>query len=213
MERQTLITITMALLLAFAGCTGSSEYESPQETTTTTMNADQIYDQSYTEPDHPDTKVEELKWTESKYQQVNVTRVELLVAEKINQFRAEHNTSGMRHDPKLANIARYHSWEMGDLGYFAHKSPEDGDTVSDWLAEYNYTYNKWEGENIAISVVDEEMLNSYDPEEEMASEIFYLWRTSDSHRKLMIEDYYKLQGVGIYIEKDGTYYATLMVVQ
>jgi len=213
MNRNTLVTVAVVLSLVLAGCTGSAEYQPSTTTTTTTMDTDDIVEQSYTAPEHPDTRVEELKWRESKYQQLNVTRAERLVAEKINEYRAEHNTSRMAYDPELASVALYHSWEMADLDYFAHESPKDGSDVRAWLDEYNYTYNTWEGENIAISGVRDKWLNSSDPEEQLADQIFWLWKTSESHRKLMLKDYFKVQGVGIYVETDGTYYATLMVVE
>src|SRR5688500_9914994 len=55
---------------------------------------------------------------------ISATQVELLVHDGVNVQRQLHNVRTLGHDLELAEVARSHSRDMAERGYFAHKSPE-----------------------------------------------------------------------------------------
>lgn len=199
------IAVGLAMLLVVSGCATTTE--APTTTVdepTTTTYPDPVYEQDYTKPEKPATK--------SRYGGgLNVTRIERLVGQKINQHRAANNLSRLHYDPKVGNIARYHSWEMEEHEYFAHHSAIDGDNHDDWLRQYNYSSPGLDAENIVVTGVNERRMEMNDTEAYLAREIFLLWKTSESHNEAMLGPY-AIQGVGVYIGEDGSLHGTLFLL-
>lgn len=205
MTRHRTFAVALAALLILSGCATTTETSPPTiEEPTTTTYPDPIVEQDYTKPEKPTTK--------SRFGEgLNVTRIEELVGEKINNHRANNSLPLLIYDPKVGNIARYHSWEMGKYGYFAHESPLDGDDHNNWLRQYNYSSPGYDAENIMASTITERKLNMNDTEAFIAMEIFTLWKTSESHNEAMLGPY-DIQGVGVHISEDGGYRATLFLL-
>jgi uncharacterized protein YkwD len=203
MKTRPVIAVAVCLLMVTVGCLGGQSGGAGQEPATTTM-PDPLHEQSIEQPPHPTTK-------DAADTELDVTRIERLVGENINEFRREHNRSAFTYDPELGDIARYHSWEMWNYSYFAHDSVVDNDGHQNWLREFNYQNPGFTAENIMLSHLDEDVLDRSDPEEVIADTVVYLWKTSDSHRRAMLHEY-AIQGVGIYIGEDGKYYASLLLV-
>ncbi|MDH5021703.1 CAP domain-containing protein [Halobacterium rubrum] len=198
------IAVGLAVLLVVSGCATTTESPTTSVDESTTTYPDPVYEQDYTKPEKPATK--------SEYGAgLNVTRIEQLVGQKINQHREANNLSRLHYDPKVGNIARYHSWEMEEHGYFAHESAVDGDDHNNWLRQYNYSSPGLDAENIASTVVDDWRMERNDTGAYLAKEIFTLWKTSESHNEAMLGPY-AIQGVGVYIGEDGTLYATLFLL-
>ncbi len=82
---------------------------------------------------------------------------EALMFRLLNEDRARHGFPLLERDIRLDNIARGHSTDMRDAGYFAHVSPTKG-TLDDRFAAQKYP-SQASGENIARnrSVHDAEM--------------------------------------------------------
>lgn len=67
----------------------------------------------------------------------------------VNKERTSRGLKSLEFDPKLLLVAREHSSDMFERGYFSHYSP-DGKTVVDRAAQYNVDYQVI-GENLAYA--------------------------------------------------------------
>lgn len=77
------------------------------------------------------------------------TRAEEEMVRLVNQERRQHGLAPVRFDAELQEVARAHSEEMWQRGYFAHVSPVTG-TPTDRLREAGIEYRS-AGENLALA--------------------------------------------------------------
>ncbi|WP_128478600.1 CAP domain-containing protein [Halorussus pelagicus] len=148
---------------------------------------------------------------------LNRTQIEYLVHEEINERRQDRGLQPLKFNPHLRNIARNHSRDMGEQGYFSHTSP-DGDSMEDRYEEYGYmcevpmSGNRYAtgAENIAYTYANENVLRDngesvyYSNEKELARGLVNQWMNSTGHRKNILRDYWQKEGIGVYIiEVDG----------
>ncbi len=111
----------------------------------------------------------------------------------VNKERAQRGLKTLKFDQKLQLVARDHSADMFDRGYFSHYSPE-GKTVADRAEKYNVNYLVI-GENLA-----------YAPSLELAHNGLM---NSEGHRANILSVDYRKIGIGI---MDGGAYG-LMITQ
>ncbi|MCU4718376.1 CAP domain-containing protein [Halapricum hydrolyticum] len=148
---------------------------------------------------------------------VNRTEVEREIHREINERRGEHGLRPLEWDTELRDIARYHSEDMAQNGYFAHEAP-DGETLEDRYQRFNYNCRietadgiiTSGGENIAYtfagsdveredgSVVD----HDYD-ETQIAEGLVSQWMNSPGHRENILRPYWQAEGIGVYIADDN----------
>ncbi|WP_435066076.1 CAP domain-containing protein, partial [Halobaculum sp. EA56] len=72
--------------------------------------------------------------------------VEQKLVEKLNDYRANNDSGQLVSDPRLARIARHHSYDMATRNFFNHTNP-DGDTFADRVQASSYACGGG-GENI-----------------------------------------------------------------
>jgi uncharacterized protein YkwD/uncharacterized membrane protein required for colicin V production len=115
------------------------------------------------------------------------------LVELVNQERADRGISVLAFDPDLVPVARDHSREMHELGYFSHTSPNTG-TLADRLNGAGVAYIQ-AGENLAyaptVSVAHRGLMQS------------------EGHRANILEPSFQRIGIGVIRAPDGT----LMVTQ
>lgn len=115
------------------------------------------------------------------------------IADLVNQERLQRGLNALTWDPALVPVARGHSREMLELGYFSHHSPNTG-TLGDRLRAAGVSYSQ-AGENLAyapsVSVAHRGLMQS------------------DGHRANILEPSFQRIGVGVITGSDGT----LMVTQ
>jgi uncharacterized protein YkwD len=118
------------------------------------------------------------------------------ILDLINKERTANNLQPLAWDPKVAELARLHSKDMGWNNYFNHRGL-DGKMVSD-RAEANGLDWHMIGENIA-------MVSGFsDP----VNHVVTGWLQSPGHRKNILDPRWKETGIGIFITSNGTYYFT-----
>jgi uncharacterized protein YkwD/uncharacterized membrane protein required for colicin V production len=117
---------------------------------------------------------------------------EAAIFELVNQERVERGLHALSYDPELVPVARGHSSEMLEEGYFSHVSPTTG-TLADRLrvAGINYTSA---GENLA-----------YAPNIEIAHRGLM---QSEGHRANILDSSYERVGMGVLTAPDGTIMVT-----
>ncbi|SIR96168.1 CAP domain-containing protein [Natronorubrum thiooxidans] len=147
--------------------------------------------------------------------------VERHVHEAINEERTARGLEELAFDEDLQEIARSHSEDMAERGYFSHTSPE-GDSFSDRYDEYGYECRAdtdgsayyTGGENIAYTYVDQPVRTDsgdvveHTTERELADGLVEQWMNSDGHRENILADHWTNEGIGIAVTDDDRVYAT-----
>jgi uncharacterized protein YkwD len=128
-------------------------------------------------------------------------RVENLIHQKVNERREANGLDPIPKDDLLRQIARSHSQEMAQQGYFAHESPS-GERFGDRYDQFGY--------NCRVSVADGryatggeniwKMTASSAPSAEIiASNAVRGWMGSPDHRENIMRPYWDDMGIGVYI--------------
>jgi uncharacterized protein YkwD len=147
---------------------------------------------------------------------LNETEIEVLVHERVNEVRGNHSRPLIRHDATLRTIASRYSEQMATEGFFAHESP-NGQTLEDryTAAGYDCSVQTEDGyvggaENIYYtyaftSVTTENGSAYYETESEIATAVVEGWMDSKPHRNLLLADYWRSEGIGVYVteKSDG----------
>jgi uncharacterized protein YkwD len=132
-------------------------------------------------------------------------RVENLIHAKVNDRREANGLKPVEKDDLLRTIARSHSKEMGQQGYFAHESPS-GATYEDRYDTYGYNCRvELDGNQYATGSENIwRMSSDTEPSAEtIAKEAVTGWMTSDRHRRNMLRPYWDDMGIGVYILDSG----------
>lgn len=122
-------------------------------------------------------------------------QVEAASFDLINQDRQQQGLPELVLDDRLSAIARAHSADMRDRGYFDHISP-DGTTISDRLTRGGISF-RYAGENLELTK------NVPDPAT-MANTQFL---SDTSHRGNLLNTRFKRAGVGV-ARSGNTYWIT-----
>ena len=142
--------------------------------------------------------------------------VERYVHEAINEERTARGLEPLAFDTELRDIARAHSQDRAERGYFAHVDPDGNDVVDRYeAAGYDCSVNGYTGgENIAQTwydtpvVTDDGETVQYETEEELAEGIVTQWMNSPGHRENILATQWENEGIGIYVTDDDRVFAT-----
>ncbi|MEM0242954.1 MAG: CAP domain-containing protein [Candidatus Aenigmatarchaeota archaeon] len=167
---------------------------------------------------------EEIFYEKLKEFNQSVEFLELKIHEYVNKIRAEHNLSILKFNEKLREIARYHSKDMAERNYFDHISI-DGENLADRFEKFSYECKilagnyVYEGaENLFLGYIYKSY--SYDKFsgkiisyefyslEEFAKEVTNGWYNSEGHRKNILFEHWRDEGIGVFITSDGKIYIT-----
>lgn len=154
----------------------------------------------------PDSEVKTPTPLENKTprEDVNVSLAEKLLKQKIDDHRQNNNVTKLVSDPRLARIARHHSYDMATRDFFNHTNP-DGETFTDRVRAGSYACGGG-GENLGGVFWN----RSYSRTEEgVAEAILRGFIESPEHNTGMLLPSHDTIGVGIYIAEDGRTYATV----
>lgn len=141
---------------------------------------------------------------------INVTKIERLIEQKVNEERAERNLPHLRTAPQLVAVARNHSNDMNERNYVSHHTP-DGESPQDRIEAADI--DCMVGENLAQSWFerpvrqDGETVTLY-TEEAVARNLVRRWMDSSGHRANIVNEAYDYHGVGVVVTEDGKIFAT-----
>lgn len=129
---------------------------------------------------------------------VDGTRLEAAIRERVNAVREQHGLRRLQPDRSLEKAAFAHSHAMVERGFFAHESPLPGlaapaDRVRAQGAQYQGV-----GENLAL--LSDWMAT--------AEQFVDGWMKSPGHRANILTREWETTGVGVFAAQDGTVYAT-----
>jgi uncharacterized protein YkwD len=126
--------------------------------------------------------VEETEPTEEEWEAID-TASENQIFDITNVMRDQLGVGKVDWNEEIAEVARGHSREMYEEGYFSHDSPAFG-SLADRLEREEITF-KSAGENIASQYTD-------------AAEAVHGWLNSEGHRKILLEEDFTDLGVGVH---------------
>lgn len=163
---------------------------------------------------------------EEKLKEFNesIEYLEFKIHENVNKLRSNFNLSTLSFNYKLREIARFHSKDMAENNYFDHINRK-GEGLSDRFKLFNFTCKIivenyiYEGaENLFLGsiykgYVYEKLTGkiiSYDfyDLDEFAHDVVNSWYNSVGHRENLLFRYWRDEGVGIFINKEGKIYVT-----
>lgn len=119
----------------------------------------------------------------------------------MNAERAEAGVERLALATDVLAVARAHSRDMGDRGYFSHDTPE-GVTPSERAAAAGIAWRMY-GENIFYVSGDGGMSTP-----ELAAYVVDGWMNSAGHRANILEPAYEEAAVGVHHDDSGAYYFT-----
>lgn len=188
--------LVVCLLVLTAGCIGNTEVPvQPGETERTST-------ESTTSPQQPKTS------SSPKYD-ANADRVEVLIHEKMNKHRRKNGLEPLSRNKTLDAAARYKSWDMAQRDYFAHTGP-NGTTVG-----VKYIKEKMQceaiGENLQKAGYGDSV--AYDGDElpdsnQIATDAVTALLNSPGHRENALSPNYDSQGIGVFVDENGTVFVT-----
>ncbi len=124
-------------------------------------------------------------------EQTNASAFEKRVLELVNEERSKRGISELKWSNELATVARAHSKDMHDRGFFSHTNP-DGKSPFDRIKAAGISYS-YAAENIAAGQSTPEA-------------VVEGWMNSKGHRENILNAKLKYLGVGLYESADGYKY-------
>ena len=183
-------TIVVCVLVLTAGCLGSGGIPAGDRGDSTVTNTEST-------PQQPTTP------SSARYD-VDIERIEDLIHERMNERRVENGVDPLERNETLDAVARYKSWDMAQRDYFAHTGP-NGSTHSELRKRYELECSET-GQNI----YKKEYLNEPYPQselsdsEQIASDAVDSLFESPGHRQNALSSNYDAQGIGVFVDENGT---------
>ncbi len=146
--------------------------------------------------------------------------LEKRIHDALNNERKKRGLPSLSWDEKLHRIARKYSQDMEQRNFFSHDDP-DGRCFSDRYRAELFKCRIRVGnticggaENISLLHLNKSFykhgkisINS-DTEDEIVEEVVKGWMSSKGHRENILTSYFKRQGIGIALSREGKVYVT-----
>ena len=192
-------TLVVCLLVLSAGCIVQTGGTGPDTATPSTPERIDEKAETPTQPTTPSAREYDVK----------VSVIEDLVHRKMNERRVEHDLEPLNRSKKLDGIARYKSWDMAQRDYFTHKGP-DGEIYGYLRERYsascpNMSQNLHRAVHGGNKADIQEKLGS---PKEIATQAVNALMNSTGHRQNILDPAYEVQGIGVFVDENGTVYLT-----
>lgn len=140
--------------------------------------------------------------------------LEQAIHDRVNEMRGRENLSILTYDTELVSIARGHSRDMVDRGYFSHESP-DGEKYRDRYAAagYNCTvrgefFTRHGEENLARLSLTPYVDNDLTTSEQLflvARRVVNDWLNRNRYSSNLMAPYWTAHGIGVQTQNDTAY--------
>ena len=136
----------------------------------------------------------------SDHPEVDGEALEIAIYEKVNDRRVTGDIEPLIHSERVRLIARLHSKDMAERGFFDHRNP-DGQGSSERHEKYDGCDNT--NENIYMWKP-----MGYFNTDHVAERVVNSWADSEGHNSIMMSEYRQVTGVGVHVTEDGDLYVT-----
>ena len=165
----------------------------------------------------------------NKIKILNITLIEEIFHNKINERRKSNNLKSLKLDLKLSEIAREHSEDMGENNFFEHtnlkgEEPTDRANNKNYKCKKDYRnyYTDGIGENIhqgnsyeytshptgLESIFRDRSPQNFYNEEQISEIAVERFMKSKGHREIILTKEYDKEGVGVFITEEGKVFVT-----
>jgi len=188
--------IAVCVLVLSAGCVGTGNIpEVIDETERMTTDTEST-------PRQPTTP------SSARYN-VDVEEIEDHIHEKMNERRIQNGLQPLERNETLDAVARYKSWDMAQQNYFAHTGP-NGTTHAKLRKIYKLEC-QYSGQNLfkdkgpigssnkAVFLMDHE---------KVSNRAIVSLLNSSAHRQNALSSNYDSQGIGVFVDENGTVFVT-----
>lgn len=187
--------VAVCVLVLTTGCLGGGPLPALEERTATQTEPAQT-------PEHPTTP-------SSSLYDVDVDRIEDLIHQKMNERRRENGLDPLERNQTLNSIARYKSWDMAQRDYFGHTGP-NGTQHIEIRDRYNARCNHT-GQNLYYDKSAKYETPTQSTLEDIpgiASSAVKVLLNSPGHRENALSPHYESQGIGVFVDENGTVFVT-----
>lgn len=136
----------------------------------------------------------------SAYPGIDGEQLEIAIYEEVNERRVSAGRNRLVHSEKVRLIARIHSKDMADRGFYDHTNP---DGLGSRGRHEKYDGCKDTNENINLLIYIETNATY-----ETAEAVVDSWANSPGHNKSMMTSYDHVTGVGVYVTENKSLYVT-----
>lgn len=203
-------TLLLGSIVVLAGCGGyvtdfanGTERQTPIFTPSSTPNFS-VYS-GVGQPDK-DVSAPAPLTNKTPREDINITLAEESLEEELDEHRRLNGLRSLTSDPRLALIARHHSYDMATRGFFNHTNP-DGENHADRLKKSSYKCFD-SAENIHWTGWKTGNRTS---EEELAYQTILSFTKSAPHNEAMLVPQYNTVGIGIYVTDDRQVFVTMLL--
>jgi len=162
---------------------------------------------------------EDADYENPDFSDLDESRVERLIVEHTNRFRANRSLGNLTYSETLSRPAREHSVNMSENNYLGHANPagegveeryiDECDALRDGREEFEYSENAavvWYKVVFESSLTEE---NVYARSEDGVADLLVdEWRASDVHRQNLLDPRWEAIGVGVTVDENGTVFGT-----
>lgn len=135
--------------------------------------------------------------------------LERLIFKKVNQERRRSGLKALGWSPLLTDVARRHSLDMADNGFFSHKNLKGEDLAVRARKRGIAITGGQIGENIGMIPSSNAIGYGYTGSlKDIATAMMNTWMKSPSHRANILNADYNFTGVGVAHDGRETYYIT-----
>jgi len=152
---------------------------------------------------------------------IDIKRLENKIHTLLNKEREKRGLSALHWDESLNKVARKHSQAMADRNFFSHTDP-DGRGFQDRYKAGGIEWKIRIGNTIfmgAENIAQDNLCGSYgnkngerffnwNSEGEIAESVVRGWMSSKGHRANVLTPYFRRQGIGVAVSRDGKVYVT-----
>ena len=129
---------------------------------------------------------------------------EMEVHRLINLEREKHGLKILEYDQELASVAKLHSIDMANDGYFAHETPEgltptDRADEADYVCRYQIGNMIYSGIGENIHMVKGSSASFMSTPESIAELAVSGWMDSPGHKKNILTSNFSKEGIGVSI--------------
>jgi uncharacterized protein YkwD len=190
------LTLTVCVVVVLAGCGGAGTVP------------DAIDGTEHRTADTESTPRQPTTPSSARYD-VDVEQIEDLIHEKMNERRIQNGVEPLERNKTLDAVARYKSWDMAQQDYFAHSGP-NGSTHAKLRGKYKLKC-EYTGQNL---VKDLGPINNSNKQlflldiERVSNRAIRALFDSPSHRQNALSSNYDSQGIGVFVDENGTVFVT-----
>ncbi|QLG62255.1 CAP domain-containing protein [Halorarum salinum] len=137
---------------------------------------------------------------------INVTEAEKHLVAELNDHRLTNDLDTLVADPRLAVIARHHSYDMANRDFFDHENPDE-QYLGDRLDESSYKCSPG-AENIHLTGW---LTGNRTTERQLAYDSILSFMRSAPHNENMLTPQFTTTGIGIYVTEDRHVFVTMLL--